>query len=211
MKKVIKLIWSNFVIGLCIFCIACSTNREKELLSRTLTQGNCVQAFEQHYQGKITRTLNQTKQLMGTTASYLLSGVGYSTDIILTFAGGVAVGAILCSPAIAIDMATKGDGSLSGECLRAMMQGMDIREPITAFGEKSYKSTRGWRCPKIDYFSEGLRHVSRCYKEQGEYDKAIMQLKFIREQPFFVECLSAVEFKNVADDLEYLLIMDNTK
>ena len=187
-----------------VFAFGCSSTKEKELAGRTLVSGHCMQAFEEEYQGTLSKIVDKTKQVVGTTASYLVTGVGHSTDLVLTLSGGIAIAALLCSPVLALEIATEGDGRASGECMGRMAIEVSMKDKMTTLGEKSYSATRSWRCPNLDHVSVGLRKVASCYEKEGDPLKAMAQLKAIREEQIFIECLSAVEFKTVADELERL-------
>ncbi|HAZ14996.1 MAG: hypothetical protein A2X86_21945 [Bdellovibrionales bacterium GWA2_49_15] len=191
------------IIIFLFFLSSCGSSKEKALVEKSLVDGNCVQAFERE-QSLSGQLANSTKKIVGTTVSYLLTGVGHSADVALTFSGGIVIGVVLCSPIIALEAAAHGDGRASGDCIGKVASDISMKEKLTHIGEKTYRSTRQWRCPNLDQVSQRLRKVASCYDEQGDRLKAQAQLKAIKEQQLFVECLSAVEFSVVASELDRL-------
>ena len=139
-------------------------------------------------------------------ASYLITGLGYSTDVLVSFTGGVVGAVTVCSPLLAVEFYGGRSGNHSdatGYCLGEV--GSAVVDKINPnLGPRARKSTEKWRCPNTDPIAEGLLKVATCYKEKGEAGLAQEQLKKIKETYLFDACISEGVKEKINRSLELL-------
>jgi hypothetical protein len=139
-------------------------------------------------------TADQARRAVTAPLSYLATGAGAVGAAAVLVPSGVIVGALICSPVIALDAALKGDGELSGECVGGIA-GPLVAAGAVGAGEAIYRSTRTWRCVDRSRESRETRAVARCYAERrwlGDLDVARTLLVRLRE-PRIYGCLPGAE------------------
>lgn len=191
------------IIILSISLSSCSSLKNEDAFNQHLANKECEEALIENQPSSTMEILSTTAQGTGTAASYLLTGLGYTTDIIVQFGGGIAVGVIICSPLIAIEVGGRGDGRASGQCLTevggTIVEGADFMK----LGPTSHKTTKKWRCPNYDKLSEGFRKVARCYYDKGEINKSRLQLQQVINDREFYQCLSSDEQGLIDKELNF--------
>lgn len=169
-----------------LFLIACTSN--KKMIKKHVVEGSCESKIQTVQLPKGQEILSNIKEVAGKGTSYMVTGLAYSTDVILSFTGGILGGAVVCSPLLAFD-AMASSSTISGDCIGSVGgEIMDATNPH--LGPKVSQGTKSWRCPDMDPIAEGLIRVSECYKEKGETELAKLQLKRMVESKGFHSCLS---------------------
>lgn len=186
----------NKFLLLILLTLGCS--HHKETGDKLLVKGQCEDKFSQ-----VRLTDNQViwRNVSGAGlngASYLITGLAYSTDYTIKFTEGVVTNILTCTPylvAAGVTLAMPRDantGSLQGSsqpslhCSDLLMDGyLDPK-----LRNKSDYLTRKWNCPDLDKIAEGLLAVSSCYQEKGEPELARQQLENIKSSEPFQKCLS---------------------
>lgn len=184
-----------------LFLVSCSTSKIKE---NHLVGGVCEKKFKETklHEGQV--IWQKVNEGTGTGMSYLVTGLGYSTDVAVQFTSGVIAGVGLCSPLLALDMMATRNGnhltSISGECIGevGVMAG-DYLNP--KLGPAAYKKTKTWRCPNVDPIAFGLVKVADCYQDMGQRGLARTQLQKITHSEVFQTCLSKGAMKKIEEKL----------
>lgn len=159
-----------------------------------MVAGKCDKEFKETYLEKGQGIWQQVTQGTGTTASYLVTGLGHSTDFLVTYAAGTIVTIAVCSPVLFLEGSSNPRfTNISGDCL-GKVGGTVYRAIDTDLGKKSHQATAQWRCPNVDAIAEGLLRVASCYEKNGEVENAREQRREIEESKLFQTCLST-DFK----------------
>jgi len=129
----------------------------------------------------------------GIGGSYLMTGLGYSTDLIISFTGGIVGSVVVCSPLVALDVLAANNAfqstPISAECLGNF--GTKIGKAINPkLGPAAQKHTEKWKCPDLDSVAEGLMKVSQCYSSQGQNSLAREQILKMKDSSIYQLCLS---------------------
>jgi hypothetical protein len=203
---------NNIIFSLILVTtVACTSH--KRVLGEHLIEGSCESEFNHTKLSEGQTLWSNITEASGSGASYMITGLGYSTDFLLTFTGGVIGGVAVCSPLLAAEMLTLNTsgnsfrGSVSGKCLGDV--GIAVAKNINPkLGPSAQSSTAKWNCPNLDPIAEGLIKVSRCYQSKGETKLAQQQLQRMEESSVFNKCLSS-EMKTriskaLSDDLPNL-------
>ncbi len=170
-----------------LFILSCAS--AKNLGKDHLTPGSCEAEFTRTKLPEGQSIWSKLAQAGGTGVSYMVTGLGYSTDMILSFTSGVVAGVAICSPLILLDTVAEDIPILSGECLGDV--GVAVASATNpGLGKVASKGTERWRCPNVDPVAEGLIRVADCYKSNGEMDRAQEQLWRIENSAVFKQCLS---------------------
>lgn len=165
------------------------TNLKKEAQSH-IVAGKCEKEFKDTHIEKGQGIWQQVTEGTGTTASYLVTGLGHSTDFLVTYAGGTLVTIAVCSPIILLEGASRTNySSVSGDCV-GKVGGKVYKAMDSNLGKKSQEGTAQWRCPNVDSIAEGLLKVASCYEKNGEIENAREQRREIEESKLFQTCLS---------------------
>jgi hypothetical protein len=123
-----------------------------------------------------------------TVVSYALTGLGYTSDVVVTVTGGIAASVVICSPVLALEIGMKSNGDLSVHCFENVApKAADMVNP--ELGPKAKASTAEWR-EDLDYtpLSRAMRQVARCYEQRGDaasLAKAYVQLQQIGKGPIY--------------------------
>lgn len=198
LKKIFLLLLTVF------FFVSCSTQQKK--FENSLAKGDCEDAIKNIPSSSSSSLLKQTKQISGTVASYVLTGLTYGTEVTVYITGGVAGGLVICSPILIAEGASHSKGQASGDCFGYVSDIM-IRQGAgkELFGKKVYNKTSNWRCPDLTDFSEGLRSVVSCYENKNDrenLEKAKAQLDIIRNLDFQESCVNDQERNEILNQYE---------
>lgn len=170
-----------------------SCTSQKKLMEKYAIEGSCESKIRSVQLSPGQKLWSTVKETSGKSASFMITGLGYSTDVLLSFSGGIVGGVVICSPLIALDIAASKNGgsghTASGQCV-GDIGGEIIKATNPNLGPLASEKTRGWRCPEMDPIAESLFVVSSCYKENGEMDLARKQLLRMKESKQFYACLS---------------------
>lgn len=202
---------NHIILLIFLLFIGCSTKSKRngyakqEIISPS---NSCSKLLENKKLPFGAEIVSQTLESTGTLASLVVSGMTYSTDLIISLTGGVFIGATICSPLLAVDVALLKGGN-HGNNLPGVQCVSDTAPEISKkmysnWGRDTYRATRKWRCPELDYLSEGLRDVSKCYKDSNELNMAKEQLLAIKKSTIFSHCLSKKEKQNIESELDQL-------
>ncbi len=191
----------KFIIIL-FLAISCSTINEEDKFKNKLNNQECEKALIYNTPSSEMKFLKKTQKGVGTLASYTVTGLGYTGDLIAIFGGGIVVGVLACTPFLAIEAAAKSNGYISGQCFSKF--GVPIMEDSAKLnlGKKTFENTKSWRCENWDKISQGMRKVAKCHFNKGENEKAINQIQSIKKDFKFFNCLSSTERRKVKVDLE---------
>ncbi len=187
-------------ISICLS--ACSSLKNEEAFNQHLANQECEKALIENQPSSSMEILSTTAQGTGTVASYLLTGLGYTTDFVVQFGGGIGVGIIICSPLIALELGARGDGRISGECVANVSSPIVEAGNFMKLGKTSHKRTRTWRCPNYDKLSEGFRKVARCHYDRGEIQKSRQQILRLKTDTSFFGCLSNDEQQKIDQEFD---------
>lgn len=188
---------------LCIILLlpSCAA-RVKDQVIRDAGDGRCEQAIAV-FEKNATKEMawRKTKQIGGATASGAVTGVVAVTETAIYILPGVAVGVIVCSPVIVLEVAARGHGHASARCMTVM--GITSLAAFAGNEEnwmanRIWKSTESWRLESYDDLSRMLRSISRCYADRNTPEAlqtARKQLQSIRESLW--DSISADEKKQV--------------
>jgi hypothetical protein len=184
-----------------ILLVLFSCTSLKHTTEQHMVAGKCEKEFQKIELSPGENIWQNVVESTTTTASYLVTGLGYSTDVIVTYGGGTIVTLAVCSPVLLLEGAAYGQGSsnmqISAECVgnvgSKVYKGLD-----TNLGKQAHKDTEKWRCPDIDHIAEGLLRVSSCYRKNGDDASAEKQLATIRESKLFKKCLSKSMLKKIS-------------
>ncbi len=178
------------MITICVLLFACS--HSENLKRKHIVTGPCENEFNNVKLAQGESVWENVSHASGTSASYLITGLGYSTDFIIRFTGGIIGGITVCSPVIALSAMSSSGGShnsAAGECIgRVGVAAAEVLNP--ELGAKAYLGTSDWRCPNLDSVVKGLLAVSECYSKKGDKEAAEEQLKRMNSSAIFDRCLS---------------------
>ncbi len=185
-----------------------SCSSQKKITEEHLVNGLCEKEFTKIKPSQGQKLLKLSTEMTGVTFSYLLTGVGYSSDFLISFTSGTVASVTVCSPLMALTYLSKGESNdineLTAKCLLNI--GVKVGEKLNPeLGKKTNQLTEHWRCPELDSISQGLRLVAACYVNNGAEDKAKKQYSQIIDSKLFNECLSNQEkiiVKNEAQNLQ---------
>lgn len=193
-----------FPIIVCLFS-SCASNPQK-YFTHNLNEGRCEEAIK-HLPAEGRSVLDETQTAAGTMASYTLTGLAYGVDVTVFLVGGIAVGAIICSPIIALEISANSSGNMSVECFGKAVSAPLVKKvfPNELMGKKVYRDTEKWRCPDLTEFSQNLRSVASCYEnknDQVNLEKALVQLDLLKENKFQNNCINENEKNMIIDQYD---------
>lgn len=177
------------------FLLSCTSY--KTIQKDHLIQGSCEKEFSKTELGSGQVLWLNSKEATQTSVSYLVSGLGYSTDFIVGFSSGLITTLAVCSPLIAAEMASNHSTAPSGTCT-GRYGTMAYHAVNPKLGPKTYEKTSKWRCPDLDAVTDGLMSVSSCYEKRGEVILSLQQLQMISDSPVFTKCLSMEKKHQIA-------------
>jgi len=191
----------SLLLCLLLLMISCAA-RVKDQVIRNAGAGQCEQAiavFEKNATKEI--VWQKTRQIGGATVSGAATGVVAATETAIYILPGVAVGLVICSPVIALEVAARSHGHASARCITVM--GITSLAAYAGHEEnwianKVWKNTESWRLESYDDLSRMLRSIARCYADRNTPESlqtAEKQAQSIRQSLW--ESLSADEKKQV--------------
>lgn len=188
-------------LSLFLLLAVISCSHKNQIKNNHVVPGVCEKEFKKTKLSEGSNIWQKVAEAGGTTGSYLVTGLGYSTDLIVTFSSGIVGSVVVCSPLLALSTLSESGshdiGSVTGECL--MNVGTEIGKTLNPnLGPKAKKSTKSWQCPNVDSVAQGLMNVAECYSLKGDKDSEQLQLKRLHESSIFQLCLS----KNVKDEIQ---------
>ncbi|MCR9142971.1 MAG: hypothetical protein NXI24_12020 [bacterium] len=151
--------------------------------------GRCEADYEKYAEARSMSQLSQkTKRLAGTTASYAAAGSIAVTETLLYTTGGLAVGALICSPILAIEAASDSDGAASIECV--VRVGTYAMIALAAESEYSmtqgvWRATEGLRLESYDALAAYLLDSAECRLDRdapGDRAAATRQLRALQDE-----------------------------
>ena len=140
-------------------------------------------------------------QFIGSTSSYLLTGITFGTEFAVKVTGGLAVALAICFPLVAVESAAESDYRASSECIgRVGARAWGEFFEGKSWGKDVYLKTAKWRCPQLDHVGEALQRVASCYVDNQQRDQAVKQLLAIEDDPIYQRCLSPKLLSSIIDD-----------
>jgi hypothetical protein len=182
-------------ILLLLLSLSCSTQSQKWKFQTMISEGKCEMALENLPNTNFHQASNLVTKVLLTPVSYVLSGVGYTTDYLLLVTSGVAYVAIVCGPTMFASAAAAAEGGAL-RCLPIPSKTIIVK---TDFGKDIYRHTKKMRCKNVDPISESLRQVASCYHSRGDTQLALKQKEAIENDSYFNQCLSSVEKHQVQE------------
>ncbi len=137
---------------------------------------------------EISQLGQKSKSLAGTTASYAAAGSVAVTETILYTTGGIALGALVCSPIFAIEAASESDNHASIECVvRIGSYAMTalIADAEYSLTQNVWQATEGMRVESYDQLAAYLLDSAECRIERngpGDREQALRQLRALRDE-----------------------------
>lgn len=122
------------------------------------------------------------RQGVGYPSSYLLTGIGFTTDIALYT--GVITGAVMFCGQFS-----------SADCFGGLVGMFD--SSYNSLGKSAYEKTELWRCPYVDHISKALRQTTECLKTNNMDKEALEQLDLIRYDKILQTCSTEFEKEEV--------------
>ncbi len=136
--------------------------------------------------------LDGVRLLATAPLSYAATGVAYGAEATAVVGAGVAAGAVVCSPLLALEVALHGSGDASGECFVYVAAGLASGLWLPGAGSGVWRATRAWRCPDLTRLSREVRAIARCHARRGapgDLEQARAHLAWLREAPPIRTCL----------------------
>jgi len=174
--------------------IACS-HHEKTFIQQTYIVGNCseqIKAIKLPYGQNF---IDISKQATAGSVSVAIAGVGAVTDAFVIILTSPVTKITLC--VMTISAVLSGHGGNSDICNYLSDPGYNPK-----LAQKALDKTKSWRCPNLDYISEGLRNVATCYVDQNEKAKAKLQLESILKNKQISQCLSKNETDRIQQEIQ---------
>jgi hypothetical protein len=193
-----SLVLSAAVVG------ACAAQPSRLEVAQPVAEGRCEDAaafLHEHQRGPAMSS--RVKQVIALPLSYVATGLGYTTDVVLVASGGIILSGVICSPVIVIDAATGGNGG-SGECVSQVADALLREADLPGVGQGIYHATQSWRCADLTPMSKELRSLARCYADRGDYEKARTQLAVLATSQPVYQCVSKEERQAIDGDLAAL-------
>ncbi len=171
--------------------LACS---HEKIIKDSSVSGSCDAKIKEIKLPPGQSVIDISKQATAGTMSIAITGVGATTDALMILLTNPLTKFTVCITAVAFVAAYShgryynagNDSRLCGEAI-----GSSTYNPKLA--QKALDATQSWRCPNLDYVSEGLRSVASCYADKGEKEKARMQLESILNNKTIRKCISEKE------------------
>ena len=160
-----------------LFISCTQVSREKVVLYEGLNK--CLEDYGARKPNEFERLVDSTGQALGTVISYTLVAGKAMTEYTVKLVVGVGGTIVICSPALALEVATKGDleRELGGRCLVYVGGGFSkALAPIDEATQSVLSSTSDLRCPNVDKISEDIRKLAQCYYQKGEKNWPIVRL-----------------------------------
>jgi hypothetical protein len=194
-------------VCLIVMLAGCASGVRPEL-AEPIDAGRCedaAQFLEQHRRGPT--GASRVRQVLTGPLSYVLTGLGYTTEVVLVVGGGLVLSGVVCSPVIAIEVAAEGNGQGSVECVTRVAGALLDDHELPGLGRIIYESTESWRCTDLTPLSQELRALAACHARRGgsaDLDKARQQLVMLKESRPIYECVAERERWAIDQALESL-------
>ncbi|MCB1327693.1 MAG: hypothetical protein H7A21_14570 [Spirochaetales bacterium] len=187
-------------LGLLFCAVACASGTVVE-------SGSDCTEFRESFDSarQLTRARENARVTAGATASVAAAGATALTETVLYLGGGVALGVVICSPVILIEVAADGSGHASGECVTEV--GSAATRVIAREGDYEYtravwEGMEPYRIRSMDDLSELVRRNAGCLAARGQADDfalARRQLAEIRGDQGIWPYLSEAERARVSE------------
>jgi hypothetical protein len=107
-------------LSLLLLLAVLSCSHISQIKNNHLVPGVCEKKFNKTKLSEGSNIWQKVAEAGGTTGSYLVTGLGYSTDLIVTFSSGIVGSVVVCSPLLALStFSERGShevSSFTGEC-----------------------------------------------------------------------------------------------
>lgn len=168
MKNKFQSVVYNIVLLSCVAAIvACNSDRRKRQLD-----SNCNASFTEYERRKAPEKLKQeSKSLAGNVTSYTVGAGVILTETLLYIGGGVVIGALICSPILAVEAAAESDSGVGIECvIRVGSQAASIiiQENEYSLSKKFWESTESIRIKSYDQLVVHLLDSVECRTRSGK-------------------------------------------
>jgi hypothetical protein len=192
----------------CFFLLFSCSSSQKEKKFQDLTEtGQCQEAARNMPDFKLKKASANAKAYTGKTASYILTGAAYGVDMIYYLTGGLIVPVVICSPLILLQSASSGTASSNpaGHCVGSVgREAFEIMGKNKTLGSKTYKGTKKWRCPDLNFAVKNVLKISSCYESKGDTPKAIEQLNILKDENAFGGCIDSEKKELINRELKRL-------
>ena len=201
--------------GLCLLVACNSTPPVTETRAAagdnpSAARSSCEADYDRYAGSRdLTRLSQKSKSLAGTTASYAATGSVAVTETLVYAGGGIVVGALICSPIIAIEAAADGNGEASIECVARVGSYAMVaiaEESDYSLTQGVWRATESMRLESYDSLAAYLLDSVECRIERngpGDREQARQQLKAFRGDHGIWSYLSSFS-KERAERLERL-------
>lgn len=195
---------------LTFYCSSTETRNSNEL-DRLLTQ-NCEESlaeFESRRDSSVFR--EETASMAGNITSIALTGGAAVTETIVYISGGIALGAVICSPIIALEVAADGRGDAGLQCvvqIGAEASRVIFQEADYSVSKQVWDSTESFRVKSYDQLAVYILDSVECHLERGtpqDLEAAAAQLNALDQDTSIGPYLSAFTI-NRKQDLQARLI-----
>lgn len=174
-------------LALFVSLAGCQTSTANSISQRSATGPRCEADYERYAESRdFSRLSEVSKSMVGTTASYAVAGSIAITETLLYTTGGIAIGALVCSPIIAIEAASESNGHASIECVVRIGSYATIalaEDSEYSLTQGVWRATEGMRLESYDNLAAYLLDSVECRLERdapGDRDQAARQLQSLR-------------------------------
>lgn len=183
-----------FKLFLLILLFSCSHDK---LIKQAHVSGSCSKKIKEIQPRYGQSLIDLSKQATTGTVSIAIAGVGAATDALVIIFTHPATKFTLCAATLAV--------ALDGHVNDAQICNL-VTDPYynPKLAQKALDSTKSWRCPNLDYISQGLREVAKCYSDHNESDKAKLQLESILSNKTILPCISDSEIQLIKREISLL-------
>jgi hypothetical protein len=169
----------------------CVTHSQRNEFVKKIETNQCETAYENVPDaGADMKLLREVQSTTGTALHYSVTGLGYTSEVVLKAVAGVAFIVVACGPTLAAFAASKGNASgAEFRCLPIVPFNM---KSVPAVGRKTRTATENWKCADLTPLAESMMMVSDCFaarKTKADTDKAIANLKALQSSQDILECL----------------------
>ncbi len=185
------------ILSLSLALVLFSSCSHENLIKQAHISGNCSEKIREIVPPPGQRIMDFSRQVATGSVSIAIAGVGAATDAIVIVLTSPVTKISLCVTAIAI--AASGESIDLGFCQYAGEPGLNPK-----LAQKALDHTKSWRCPNLDYISQGLRKVAACYSQGKENEKAKLQLESILNNKTISECISTEEIDRIKIEMAQL-------
>ncbi len=191
-----------------IFSIQVGCAHTQQRFAKDLDESRCEDALTNlPERDTFVQITDRAKVVGGSALSYSATGVAYVADVVVTVAGATLVFVALCGPILLLSSTSGGgggNGSSGGPiCIPADLSGLKLPR----FGEQTYESTQGLRCPDLSGTSRSIRKVVSCFADRSDLEslqKAKLTLEVLAGSEKFNECVSAEEKVSLHEHLQQI-------